>query len=165
MHKYLSNIHKYFQGRDDGSFADGNSGGLSLLPLHQDHCQLLRGCPSKHQQMMIIVNVDCFWSLDFFVCQWSHMAGKWLCQLWKGFAPLSFLSASGPMWMAHDCANSEKALALWALWVPSGRQIIVSTVKSRWSWAGCRYWQTFQTCYNLSQIIPLSPTHHWWSLK
>ena len=147
MHKYLSNIQnyfKYFQGRDYGPLADGNSGGLPLLPLHQDHCQLLRGCPSKHQQMMIIVKLD----------------GGWLeLVLWV------FLSASGAMWLANDSANSEKALLLGVLWAPHGRQIIVSTVKSRWSWAAGRYWQTFQTCYNLSQSTPLSPTQHWWWRK
>ena len=57
MHKYLSNTQndfKYIQGRDYGPLADGNSGGLPLLPLHQDHCQLLRGCPSKQQQTIMI---------------------------------------------------------------------------------------------------------------
>jgi len=34
------------QGRDDGAPVDGYRGGLPLLPLHQDHRQLLRGCPN-----------------------------------------------------------------------------------------------------------------------
>ena len=37
------------QGRDDGAPVDGDRGGLPLLPLHQDHCQLLRGCPSNFE--------------------------------------------------------------------------------------------------------------------
>ena len=47
------------QGRHDGAPADGDRGGLPLLPLDQDHCQLLRGCPSNFEAtMMMMMIVD-----------------------------------------------------------------------------------------------------------
>ena len=48
------------QGRHDGAPADGDRGGLPLLPLDQDHCQLLRGCPSNFEatMMMMMMMVD-----------------------------------------------------------------------------------------------------------
>ena len=41
------NIYEYFQGWDHGSTVDGDCCGFPLLPLHQDHRQLLRGCASE----------------------------------------------------------------------------------------------------------------------
>ena len=55
---FAANISKYLQGRDHGSLADGNSSGFPMLPLHQDHRQLLRGCTSKdHQPMMMMLMI------------------------------------------------------------------------------------------------------------
>ena len=47
------NIYEYFQGWDHGSTVDGDCCGFPLLPLHQDHRQLLRGCASEDHDSLV----------------------------------------------------------------------------------------------------------------
>ena len=109
---FFINIYKYLQGRNDGSLADGDSGGFPVLPLHQDHRQLLRGCASnEHNQQMMRIG-ECLLGLAGlgpFGVLWSHVD-----QI-ISFGPWSSLSASGPMWLAENSLNRERQVEFWGV--------------------------------------------------
>ena len=95
----FTDIYKYLQGRDNGSVADGDSGGFPVLSLHQDHCQLLRGCTSnQHNEQMMMIGHCLLGLAGFgpFGVLWSHVD-----QI-ISFGPWSSLSGSGPMWLAEN---------------------------------------------------------------
>ena len=83
-----------------------------MLPLHQDHRQLLRGCASnEHNQQMMMIG-ECLLGLAGlgpFGVLWSHVD-----QI-ISFGPWSSLSASGPMWLAENSLNRERQVEFWGV--------------------------------------------------